>query len=98
MAAYLIAQHTVVDPIKFGEYRAKVGPIIAKHGGRYITKAGSHKVLEEANNLWRPDGVIIIQFPDMTALNAWYSSPDYQALIALRQASAKVMLTVLEGA
>jgi uncharacterized protein DUF1330 len=45
MPAYLIAEHTVTDPKKFEEYRVKVGPIIAKHGGRYITKSGSHVVL-----------------------------------------------------
>jgi hypothetical protein len=38
MPAYIIAEHTITDPAKFEEYRTKVGPIIAKHGGRYITK------------------------------------------------------------
>jgi Domain of unknown function (DUF1330) len=53
MPAYLIAQHTVTDPKKFEEYRVKVGPIIAKHGGRYITKSGSHVVLEQENAVWQ---------------------------------------------
>jgi hypothetical protein len=39
MPAYLIAEHTINDPAKFEVYRVKVGPLIAKHGGRYITKA-----------------------------------------------------------
>jgi uncharacterized protein (DUF1330 family) len=38
MAAYLIAEHKITDPAKFEEYRIKVGPMIAKHGGRYLTK------------------------------------------------------------
>ena len=42
MAAYLIAEHKVTDPAKFEEYRIKVGPMIADHGGRYLTKSGSH--------------------------------------------------------
>jgi len=37
MPAYLIAEHKITDPIKFDEYRTKVGPMIAKHGGRYLT-------------------------------------------------------------
>jgi uncharacterized protein (DUF1330 family) len=37
MPAYIIAEHTITDPAKFEEYRTKVGPIIAKHGGRYLT-------------------------------------------------------------
>jgi uncharacterized protein (DUF1330 family) len=46
MAAYLFVEHTITDPDKFEEYRVKVGPIIAKHGGRYLTKGGSRKLLE----------------------------------------------------
>ena len=36
MAAYMIVQIEVTDPEGFAEYREKVGPQIAKHGGRYI--------------------------------------------------------------
>ena len=46
MAAYLIVEHIITDAAKFEEYRTKVGPLIAKHGGRYITKGGSHKMPE----------------------------------------------------
>ena len=35
MAAYLIAEHIITDPAKFEEYRSKVGPMMAKYGGRY---------------------------------------------------------------
>jgi uncharacterized protein (DUF1330 family) len=98
MAAYLIAEHTITNLKKFEEYRVKVGPTIAKHGGRYITKSGSHVVLEEDNAVWQPGRVVIVEFPDMASLNAWYRSPEYQPLIALRRESAKDMLITLEGA
>ena len=98
MPAYLIAEHTITDAAKFEEYRVKASPLIAKHGGRYITKGGSHVVLEKNNAVWQPGRVVIVEFPDMAALNAWYNSPEYQPLIALRQASAKDMLITLEGA
>jgi uncharacterized protein (DUF1330 family) len=98
MAAYIIAEHTITDPAKFEEYRTKVGSLIAKYSGRYITKPGSHAVLEKENAVWLPERVVIIEFPDMAALKAWYHSPEYQPLIALRQAAAKDMLITLEGA
>lgn len=98
MPAYLIAEHTITDAAKFEEYRVKVGPLIAKHGGRYLTKGGSHTVLEKDNAVWQPGRVVIVEFPDMAALNAWYNSPDYQPLIALRRQAAKDMLITLEGA
>ena len=46
MSAYLIVEHIITDTSKFEEYRVKVGPLIAKYGGRYLTKGGTHKVLE----------------------------------------------------
>jgi uncharacterized protein (DUF1330 family) len=97
MPAYLIAEHKITDPAKFEEYRSKVAPMIAKFGGRYVTRGGSHKVLEEDNAVWQPDRVVIIEFPDKAALDAWYAAPEYQPLIALRRAAAKDMLITLDG-
>ncbi len=98
MAAYLIAEHIITDSAKFEEYRTKVGPMIAKHGGRYITKGGTHKLPEGGH--WNPERVVIIEFPSMAALNNWYNSPEYQPLIALRKACTSEfdMLFTIEGA
>jgi uncharacterized protein (DUF1330 family) len=98
MAAYLIVEHTITDPAKFEEYRVKVGPMIEKHGGRYLTKGGSHKLLETTRR--PPDRVVIIEFPDMAALNTWYNSAEYHPLIALRQSAVNMdteTLFTLEG-
>jgi uncharacterized protein (DUF1330 family) len=98
MAAYLVVEHTILDPSKFEEYRTKVGPMIEKHGGRYISKGSGHKLLEVSRR--PPDRVVIIEFPSMESLNAWYTSPEYQPLIALRQSAvdmSKETLFTLEG-
>jgi uncharacterized protein (DUF1330 family) len=97
--AYWIALHTITAAERFEEYRLKAAPMIARHGGRYITKIGSHKVLE--TTLRPPDRVVIIEFPDMSALNAWYNSAEYRPLIALRQSAVDMdreTLITLEGA
>ena len=67
-------------------------------GGRYLTKGGSHKILDGGH--WKPDRVVVIEFPDMDTLNAWYTSPEYQPLLALRKQSTSDMdmLITLEGA
>lgn len=48
---------------------------------------------------WKPERVVIIEFPDMAALNRWYSAPEHQPLIALRKACTRDvdMLITLEG-
>jgi len=98
MTAYLIAEHKITDAGKFEEYRVKVGPMIAKHGGRYLTKGGTHKMPEGGH--WKPERVVIIEFPNIESLNTWYNSPEYQPLIALRKqcTSDLDMLITLEGA
>lgn len=97
MPAYYIAEHIITDPAKFEEYRIKVGPMIAKHGGRYLTKGGSHKFPERAH--WKPERVVIIEFPDMANLDAWYNSAEYRPLFALRKQSTSEqdMVITLEG-
>ncbi len=97
MAAYLIAEHTITDAARFEEYRTRVGPMMARYGGRYLTKGGTHKLPEGGH--WNPERVVIIEFPDMDSLNRWYSSAEYQPLIALRKActSDMDMLFTIEG-
>ena len=97
MPAYYIAEHIITDAVKFEEYRVKVGPMIARHGGRYLTKGGSHKMPEGGH--WKPERVVIIEFPDMDRLDAWYNSAEYQPLFALRKESTSEldMVITLEG-
>ena len=97
MSAYLIAEHIITDSTKFEEYRVKVGPMIAKYGGRYLTKGGTHRLPEGGH--WTPERVVIIEFPDAEALNAWYASAEYAPLIALRKqcTSELDMLITVEG-
>ena len=80
------------------KYRTKIEPVMANHGGRYLTKGSTHKLPEGGH--WKPDRVVIIEFPNMDSLYAWYNSPENQTLIALRKSSTsdQDMLFVLEGA
>jgi len=95
MAAYLIAEHVISNASLFEEYRSKVAPMIERFGGRYLTRGGSHEILDGD---WKPTRVVVIEFPDMVALKAWYHSPEYQPLIALRRGAATDVLIAIEGA
>src|SRR5260370_41064955 len=85
MPAYYIGEHIVSDFTLFDAYLAKVVPMIERFGGRYLTKAGSHEILEGD---WRPNRVVIIEFPDIASIKNWYLAPEYQALIALLRSAA----------
>ncbi|MGE0372760.1 MAG: DUF1330 domain-containing protein [Gammaproteobacteria bacterium] len=95
MTAYLIAEHRVDDPALFEEYRRQVVPMIERYGGRYLTRGGSHEILDGD---WEPTRVVIVEFPDMQALRAWYEAPEYQPLIALRRRAGTDVIMSLDGA
>lgn len=63
---YLVVEHIVTDAAKFKEYLTKVGPIIAKHGGRVLTKGNAHQFPEGGDR--KPELVVITEFPDMNSL------------------------------
>jgi uncharacterized protein (DUF1330 family) len=37
--------------------------------------------------------IVVAEFPDMSALRRWHDSPQYQALVPLRETAAEVVLT-----
>jgi uncharacterized protein (DUF1330 family) len=40
---------------------------------------------------------VVLEFPDMESLKAWYNSPEYAPVKAIRQEAAKSRLIALEG-
>jgi len=94
MPAYLIADTHITDPKTYDEYKRGVAQVIAKFGGRFLARGGTLEVLE---GTWQPARLVLIEFPDMKALKAWYNSPEYAPLLALRQPAATDHLVAIEG-
>jgi len=95
LAAYLHAHLEVTDPVGYEDYRRQVPAMIAAHGGRYLVRGGAATRLEgDGPPLQRQ---VILEFPDMAALMAFYRSPEYQPLIALRQRCSRGEIVVIEG-
>ena len=44
-----------------------------------------------------PKRMVILEFPDMAQLEAWYQSPEYRPLLELRQRTANSTLVAVEG-
>jgi len=86
MAAYLHASLEVTDPVAYEQYRQKVPALIAAHGGRYLVRGGATQVLEGGPQGQRQ---VILEFPDMAHLLAFYNDPAYRPLIAVRQGASK---------
>ncbi len=94
MKAYVIGDIEMRDPARYEEYRKQVLPTIEKHGGRFLVRGGAAQAVEGD---WQPRRIVVIEFPDMAALRAWYHSPEYAPLIQLRQSASRGSLIAVEG-
>jgi uncharacterized protein (DUF1330 family) len=94
MPAYLIADTHITDHATYDEYERQVLPVIERFGGRFLVRGGQMRVLE---GTWEPARLVVIEFPDLAAIEAWYASPEYAPLLALRGPAATDHLVAVEG-
>lgn len=93
--AYVIGQFDIHDPDAYADYRAGTPETIARHGGRFLVRAGRLETLEGEDPLPR---IVVLEFPSFAAAKAWYDSEEYQSLIPVRQAAATGRSFLVEGA
>jgi len=94
MSAYMIALVKVTDPEQFKHYAAAAGEVTARYGGKYLARGGDKVVLEGELD---QDRLVVIEFPDRAAAEAWYNSPEYQAAKELRANAAIGTFVAVDG-
>lgn len=94
MTAYLIAMMDVHDGAAYEEYREKVPAMIAKHGGDYIVRGGVADVVE---GTWPAGRIVVLEFPDYAAGQAFIADPDYQPIAAIRHRTTTSHIWLVDG-
>ncbi|WP_433718294.1 DUF1330 domain-containing protein [Actinoplanes sp. CA-051413] len=81
MTAYAIAH---LRPTTVNEdvlrYLEAIQETMDPYGGRFLVHGAEVEVMEGS---W-PGTVVIIEFPDLAAIRAWYASAAYQSILELR--------------
>ncbi len=93
MSALLVADIDVRDAAAYARYRTANPEIVRKFGGRYLAVGGEVRVLEGD---WLPRRTVIIEFPDIAAIQAFYESPEYAEIRGIRWQSADTRLVAFE--
>ena len=92
--AFVVAIESVHDVETFTkEYGPKVPATLAPYGGRFVVRGGKLTNLEGEG----PGRFVIIEFDSSQNAQKWYQSPEYQALIPIRQRASKSTLFIVEG-
>ena len=93
MTAYVVNEIWVTELEKFQTYSVQVPPTLAPFGGRYVVRSGA----TEAVGGEAPGRIVILEFPDRAAALAWRSSPAYQAILPIRDATSTSRVYVVDG-
>jgi uncharacterized protein (DUF1330 family) len=94
MAAYLVVEVTEIsDQALVGQYAEQAPALVERYGGRYIAR-GPATVLEGGH---QPMMLVLLEFPSMEQLKAFYNSDDYAPLKALRQRGSSFNFLAVDG-
>lgn len=94
MSAYVIVQVSIRDAAAYERYKALAAPAVTAHGGRYIVRGGRAELLEGS---WKPERLVVLEFPDAERARAWWGSDDYGPAKAIRQGCAATEMLLIEG-
>ena len=94
MPAYVIADIVVTDAAAYDTYKKGVEATVVKYGGRFLVRGGAVTSYEGG---WNPSRLIVLEFPDQAALDAWYASPEYKPLLEMRLGATTGRLIGVQG-
>jgi len=91
--AYYIAEFEVNNAEGIRPYSAAVESTFMPFGGRYVVRGGKVSSLEGVP----AKRVIMIAFPSIEQVQAWYDSAAYRAILPIRHNSANSRVFIMEG-
>lgn len=95
MAAYLLAEASVTDPVAYETYKQLAQTAIAQYGGRYLVRGGASEVLE--GDWSKPPRLVVVEFESVEQAKKFYDSPEYRAARAARREAADMNMLVVQG-
>ena len=94
MAAYVIVEIEIIDPVGYEEYKKQAAAAVHKYGGKYIARGGKTEVLEGD---WNPKRIVVLQFESMERAKEWLNCEEYREPRKMRHKTAKTNMILVEG-
>ena len=93
MAGYFVANYTITNLAEYKEYLTAVGPVLEAHGAENIVIDRDSELLEGSAG----QVTVVLRFATKSAAEAWYESPEYQAIRHLRTDNTEGIGVIAEG-
>lgn len=94
MAAYVIVEVDIHDPVLYEDYKKLTPASIAAYGGKFIVRGGKTESLEGD---WNPPRLVVLEFPSVERAKEWWASAEYTQAKDIRQRAATTKMLVAEG-
>lgn len=95
MAAYVIVEIEIVDPVGYEDYKSRASASVQKHGGKYIVRGGATEVLEGD---WKPKRIVVLEFDSMQRAKDWLNCEEYREPRKMRHRTARTNMILVDGA
>ena len=93
MAGYFVANYTITNQAEYQRYLAVVGQTLEAHGAENIVIDRDSQLLEGSAG----QVTVVLRFATKSAAEAWYQSPEYQAIRHLRTVNTEGIGVIAEG-
>jgi uncharacterized protein (DUF1330 family) len=94
MKAYLVLDLSVHDFAGFRNHIAEIPAHIARHSGKYIVQGVVPTPIEGD---WKPERMVIIEFPARDNAQAFLADPEIQDLFKVRHQTTTSRLVLADG-
>ena len=94
MVAYVVNEIAVTEPARFQTYADQVPAILAKYGGAYVVRGGAP---ERVDGPEPPQRLVVLRFESREAARAWRNSPEYLAILPIREATSTSRVYIVDG-
>ena len=93
MRSIVVNELTVTDPVKYKIYQDQVPATLALFGGQYVSRGTPEPIVGEAPS----PRVVVLEFPSRENALAWFHSPEFQRILAIRNEASTSRVYFLEG-
>ena len=94
MSVYVVVQVTITDRARYDRYQARFMEVFAQFSGELIANDEQPQLVEGQSTI---DKIVLMRFPDKQGFFDWATSPQYQAIVADRQAGADLVVHLAES-
>ena len=94
MAAYIIVEVSILNPLNYEEYKKLTPASIEAYGGKFIVRGAKTESLEGD---WNPERIVVVEFPSVERAKEWWNSEIYASAKKIRQANAFTKMIVVPG-